>query len=56
MKVNGKKIPSPVIRLVKYLIFTGKGYSDVVEIVKKRLNFDVTEIDVMEIDDKKGAE
>ena len=50
MKVNGKKIPSPVIRLVKYLLFAGKGYSDVVEIVKKRLNFDVTEIDVMEIE------
>ena len=50
MKINGRKIPSPVIRLVKHLLFTGKGYSDVVEIVKKQLNFDVTEIDVMEIE------
>ena len=56
MKVNGKKIPSPVIRLVKYLLFTGKGYSEIVEIVSKKMNIELSEIDIMEIEDKKGAE
>ena len=56
MKINGCKIPSPVIRLVKHLIFTGKGYSEIVEIVSKKMNIELSEIDIMEIEDKKGAE
>ena len=56
MKINGRKIPSPVIRLVKHLLFTGKGYSEIVEIVSKKMNIELSEIDVMEIEDKKGAE
>ena len=55
MKVNGRKIPSPVIRLVKHLLFTGKKYSEIITIVKKQMAFDISVVDIQEIEDMKGG-